>query len=171
MEDTESFKQWLQNFGASVLYSPKISIFSGDTKDTSFDLWKYEVSCLLSEKTYSRDALKQALCECLKGEAAKIVMRMGPSATLEELLEKNGRYLWHCGGRRDTSGSVLLVMLYKNLMKMLPHGVVVSRICLKKSEVRLKIEQEYGLNPNIESNKQRIKQVSCKTACRRGHWS
>ena len=42
---------------------------------------------------------------------------------------------------------------------------------LEKSEVRLKIEQEYGLNPNIESNKQRIKQVSCKTACRRGHWS
>ena len=101
-EDTESFKQWLQNFGdydsdkgsASVLYSPKISIFSGDTKDTSFDLWKYEVSCLLSEKTYY--AIKQALCKCLKGEAAKIAMRMGPSATLEQLLEKNGRYLWHC---------------------------------------------------------------------------
>ena len=103
LEDTESFKQWLQNFGdsdsdkgsASVLYSPKISIFSGDTKDTSFDLWKYEVSCLLSEKTYRRDAIKKALCKYLKGEAAKIAMRTGPSATLEELLEKNGRYLWH----------------------------------------------------------------------------
>ena len=215
LEDTESFKHWLQNFGdsesdkgsASVLYSPKISIFSGDTKDTSFDLWKYEVSCLLSEKTYSRDAIKQALRKSLKGEAAKIAMRMGPSATLEELLEKmEGIYgtvevgetllaqfynasqkpnedvaSWGCRvedllekvrDRGQVKGVDMAEMLRTRFWAGLKQSIKnvcghIYESCTDFDKLRVslrRIEQEYGLNPNIESNKQKVKQVSCKTA-------
>ena len=70
---------------------PRIATFSGDPGakgDTSFDLWKYEVQCLLKDKLHSREAVAQAVRKPLRGEAGRIGMRMGTDATVEKLIDK-----------------------------------------------------------------------------------
>ena len=70
---------------------PRIATFSGDPGskgDTSFDLWKYEVQCLLKDKLHSREAVAQAVRKSLRGEAGRIGMRMGTDATVEKLIDK-----------------------------------------------------------------------------------
>lgn len=66
-------------------YIPKLSIFSGDPSrsDVSYDVWKYEVECLINEE-YSEKVIFQAI----RRKASKIAMRLGPDATLDEILEK-----------------------------------------------------------------------------------
>lgn len=97
LDDPDSFKSWMENYGhddqskgavSQVLYSPKISVFSGEAKDANFDLWLYEVKCLMQESSYSTDTIKQAVRKSLRGEPAKIAMRLGPTGSLTELLAK-----------------------------------------------------------------------------------
>ena len=70
-------------------YIPKISNFSGDgsKQDSSYDLWRYEVECLRKEK-YSDSVIAQSIRRSLRGDAGRVVMRLGPEATIQEMLEK-----------------------------------------------------------------------------------
>lgn len=68
---------------------PRLSTFSGDPTakgDAQFDLWMYEVECLLREGVHSQETVKQAMRKALKGNAARIVMRKGTDATCQEIL-------------------------------------------------------------------------------------
>ena len=56
--------------------------------DTTFDLWKYEVQCLLLEATHPQGVIVHAIWKSLKGEAGKIAMRLGANAEVTKLLEK-----------------------------------------------------------------------------------
>ncbi|XP_067654078.1 uncharacterized protein [Haliotis asinina] len=69
---------------------PKLPLFSGDFqgKDTSFDLWTYEVDCLLKSTNYTPDVMDQAIRHSLKGEAARVAMRLGSKASTQDLLNK-----------------------------------------------------------------------------------
>ncbi|KAK3098932.1 hypothetical protein FSP39_024397 [Pinctada imbricata] len=68
---------------------PKISTFSGDTtkQDTSYDLWRYEVDCLVKEK-YSEAVIAQAIRRSLRGDAGKVAMRLGSDAKVNQILDK-----------------------------------------------------------------------------------
>ena len=108
----EQFAQWLEEYqkgakpklknetpvmeGASALSAssqilekhPRLPTFSGDKKgETNFDLWKYEVQCLLKDN-YSETAISQAIRRSLKGDAARIVMVLGPDANITDILSK-----------------------------------------------------------------------------------
>ena len=69
---------------------PRIPVFTGEnTKgELSFDLWKYEVKCLLMDKTYSPDIIASAVKKSLRGEAGRVAMRSGPAASTADLMEK-----------------------------------------------------------------------------------
>ncbi|KAL5007503.1 hypothetical protein ScPMuIL_016309 [Solemya velum] len=71
---------------------PRVSVFNGEKpvgkNDTGFDMWRYEVKCLLAEKVHSRDSIFQAVRRSLRGEAGRIAMRLGPTADLNDLLHK-----------------------------------------------------------------------------------
>lgn len=70
---------------------PRISFFSGEPdakSDTSFELWKYEVTCLMNDQTYSPDIVLHAVRKSLKGEAALIVMRLGVHARVSDIIDK-----------------------------------------------------------------------------------
>jgi len=70
-------------------YKPKISNFGGTTKDCiSFDVWKYEVECYLQDKSFNTAEILDSVRRSLKGDAAKVVMRLGPTAGIEEILKK-----------------------------------------------------------------------------------
>jgi hypothetical protein len=70
---------------------PRISVFSGDCSkpsDTTYDLWKYEVKCLMADKIYSSAAVASAVRRSLKGKAGNVVMRLGPHADVIDILVK-----------------------------------------------------------------------------------
>ena len=69
---------------------PRVVLFSGEAKGdhASFDLWKYEVKSLLTEQMYPTEAIYQAARKSLRGEAARVAMRLGPSGHISSLLDK-----------------------------------------------------------------------------------
>lgn len=71
-------------------HQPRISAFSGKDSEATYDLWKYEVSCLQADKSYKDSSILEAIRRSLRGEAARVAMRLrvGPSVTLTELLAK-----------------------------------------------------------------------------------
>ena len=74
---------------------PKLPQFSGtDAKgDTSYQVWKYEVTCLLKEKIYPDAHILQAIRRSLKGEARESLLSAGETASSEDVLKKlNGIY-------------------------------------------------------------------------------
>lgn len=75
---------------ASITQPPRLSYFSGEGAkgEATFDLWKYEVDCLVKEGGHTTETILQGIRRSLKGEAARIAMRLGANAKLETLLEK-----------------------------------------------------------------------------------
>lgn len=70
---------------------PRLSTFSGDESnraDASFDLWKYEVTCLLEGKLHSEETIRQSIRRSLRGQAARVAMHLGPLADSSEILRK-----------------------------------------------------------------------------------
>uniref|UniRef100_A0A8W8HMI0 Uncharacterized protein n=1 Tax=Magallana gigas TaxID=29159 RepID=A0A8W8HMI0_MAGGI len=71
----------------------KISFFSGDSKsDASYDVWRYEVECLLNE-SYKPETISHAIRRSLKGEASRVVMHLGAGAStrLDSLIREGDR--------------------------------------------------------------------------------
>ena len=76
-----------------VVYSPKLSYFSGtgDSKDTPYEVWKFEVMNLLLEVReghYSEQEVTTAVKKSLRAEAGKVAMRLGVHASVNEILTK-----------------------------------------------------------------------------------
>lgn len=71
---------------------PKFSVFSGDEhkakSEATFEEWKYEVNCIQKEGTYREEAIAQAIRKSLTGQAKRVLLPMGTSPTVEEILSK-----------------------------------------------------------------------------------
>lgn len=89
----------------------RISCFSGESKpkggEVGFEAWKYEVTCLAKDEACSSEILARLVRRSLRGEAAQIILSLGPEATTPEIVTKlEGFY-----GTLE-SGAVLLQQLY-----------------------------------------------------------
>lgn len=65
--------------------------FSGDEMakgDCKYDLWRYEMDCLVKEHTHSEETLRHVIRRSLKGEAAHVLKRMGANPSVEKILDK-----------------------------------------------------------------------------------
>lgn len=123
LQSKEKFQKWLLDFstgakpksdGATASAStqdkspntyqtPRLPNFSGDKKgDATFDLWKYEVECLCKDK-YSDATITQAIRRSVRGEAARVIMRLGADAKVDDILYK----LESIFGTIDTKSSIL----------------------------------------------------------------
>lgn len=70
------------------LHAPKLPVFSGDKKgDTSYDLWRYEVKCLMKDDV-SAATILQSIRRSLRSGASRVLMRLGTDASIEEILHK-----------------------------------------------------------------------------------
>ena len=69
---------------------PSISSFSGNSsiKNENFDNWKYEVQCLLIGNQYNPEAIAEAVRRSLKGEASRVVQRLGVRTSVPSMLTK-----------------------------------------------------------------------------------
>lgn len=76
-----------------VQYSyPKFTIFSGEEPkpktEATYEEWAYEVNCIRKEDVHLEYKLAQAIRKSLRGQAKRVVMPLGTSATVEEMLVK-----------------------------------------------------------------------------------
>lgn len=72
-----------------TLSSPRILILSGEEKnDSSFEVWKFEVKCILRENNYSTPILLQSIRNSLKRKARSLLLSMSDEATPEMIIDK-----------------------------------------------------------------------------------
>ncbi|CAG2185179.1 unnamed protein product [Mytilus edulis] len=69
---------------------PRISNFSGNnTKgETSYELWRYEVTGLMADKLYDQENINYAVRRSLKGDAGMVAMHLGAKASIPDILHK-----------------------------------------------------------------------------------
>ena len=69
---------------------PKMPPFSGENKggEVTFDVWKYEVKCLLREGCYSKPIVQQAMRNSLRGKARSLLVTLPEQASPQAMLEK-----------------------------------------------------------------------------------
>lgn len=77
----------------SVLASmriPQLPPFSGENQkgDVSFEVWKYELHCLIRDAVYPNTLILLAVRRSLKGRARDILLTVGESATPSDILAK-----------------------------------------------------------------------------------
>lgn len=68
---------------------PRIPIFSGEEKsEVNFDVWKYEVRCIIREGNYSDIILRQSIRGSLKGKARSLLLSLSDDATPSQIIDK-----------------------------------------------------------------------------------
>ena len=71
---------------------PRIPFFTGSAptkaEHVSFEVWQYEVNCLLKSKRYEEHILLQAMRYSLRGDASKVAVRLGEDVTVSQMLER-----------------------------------------------------------------------------------
>ena len=145
-----------------LLHTPKILTFSGDGKDSesTFDSWKFEIFTLLREGTYSEHTIATAAKKSLRGEASKLVQRLGVSVKIHEMLD---RLQLMYGRVEDTSD--LLAEFHKATQE--PNESVSSWCCrledllhralnddpniISKTEETLRLKFYSGLRPALKN--------------------
>lgn len=83
---TEDARRWKR----SEIVIPKLPSFSGKTEvnSTPFEVWRYDVECIMREQVHSPEVINESIRRSLKGEAAKVLVRLGPNASPQEVLNK-----------------------------------------------------------------------------------
>ena len=74
----------------STYQHPRISTFCGESgkSDVSWDCFKFEIEALLVEGIYSKEQILQGIRRAVRGEVAEIVRRLGPGASVREVMCK-----------------------------------------------------------------------------------
>lgn len=116
------------------IQQPRISIYTGvNTRgELAFDLWKYEVKCLLRDKSYSSDVIVSIIRKSLRGK------KLAKSPCGQDLqlglvtLQTNLRALI-VPQNHGKAFQLNFIVLNSNQMKMLSNGDVDQRISLAKS--------------------------------------
>ena len=104
---------------------PRVSQFSGDVAakgEVSYDVWKFEVNCLVKGKLYTPEAIALGVRKSVKGEAGRVLMHIGEEAKVTDILEKFDKIFGTV-----VSGETLLQQFYSEYQK--PNESVASWGC------------------------------------------
>ena len=69
---------------------PQLPFFSGEEQkgDVSFEVWKFELNCLIKESVYPDSLILQAIRKSLRGKSRDILLTLGESASPSIILNK-----------------------------------------------------------------------------------
>lgn len=68
---------------------PKLPEFAGDeTIDCAFDMWRYDVNCLIRNQVYPDHVILEAIRKSLKGKARTVLLHLGEGATVFDILRE-----------------------------------------------------------------------------------
>lgn len=74
---------------------PQLSQFSGEGQkgDCTFEVWRYDVNCLLRGHMYPEHAILEAIRKSLKGKARTVLLHLGELANINDIMtELEGLY-------------------------------------------------------------------------------
>jgi len=60
----------------------------GHHKEATFEPWKYEILTLLREGSFSEKTITTSANKCLRGEAAKVIQRLGVDPLIGQILDR-----------------------------------------------------------------------------------
>lgn len=90
MELREREKRLMQKEAPTASEFPKFSSFSGEDPrpklEVSYEEWVYEVRCILNSRVHAEYKMAQAIRRSLRGQAKKVLIPLGTSATVDEML-------------------------------------------------------------------------------------
>ena len=69
---------------------PKLPNFSGEDQknDVNYDVWRYQLKCLVLENAVTESVLLQAIRKSLRGTAREILVSIGTTASVDDILNK-----------------------------------------------------------------------------------
>ena len=75
---------------ASSMREPQLPPFSGENQkgDVSFEVWKYELLCCISDAIYANALILQAVRRLLSGRARETLLTVDSTATPSDILSK-----------------------------------------------------------------------------------
>ena len=79
-------------------HQPRLSIFYGDTDvltkgEATYEQWRFEIKGLIHDKSYKMEVIQQAIRRSVRGEASRILRRIGYDADIKEIIQKfDGSY-------------------------------------------------------------------------------
>ena len=118
---------------------PKIPIFSGaipaKQDHVPFEVWHYELKCLIQQKRFSEAAILNAARMSLRGDASRVAVRLGTEVTLQQLVDK----MKHLFGTID-SGEELLARFYSATQT--PDESVVAWSCRLEDLMETAIQEQ-----------------------------
>ena len=89
MNKVADIKQVVDSLSHNI---PRITYFSGvdpvPKGEASFDLWKYEVSCLIKSKAYSEAVITPAIRRSLRAQAQRVLVPLGFTGSSTEIIHK-----------------------------------------------------------------------------------
>ena len=67
---------------------PKLPQFSGDSQkgDSEFDVWRYDLNCLIHSGVYPQHVLLEAIRTSLKGRARTVLLHLGELASVADIM-------------------------------------------------------------------------------------
>lgn len=76
------------SFGVSHSRIPKLPQFSGENRpgDCEFEVWKYDLHCLIRGRMYPDHILHEAIRNSLKGKARTVLLHLGEWATISDII-------------------------------------------------------------------------------------
>ena len=74
------------------MFFPKFTPFSGEDPkpkgEASYEEWRYEVNCIQRDKMYSKYVIGQAIRKSLRGQAKRVLLPSGVTATIEDIMDR-----------------------------------------------------------------------------------
>lgn len=90
-DGSQSLLQSLAELNIKVNNRPRLPHFRGGLASSgdhaAYDVWRFDLECILQEQ-HSDSDVSDAIRQSLKGEAAKVAMRLGPHASTADLIKK-----------------------------------------------------------------------------------
>jgi hypothetical protein len=56
--------------------------------DCAFDLWRYEINCLIRNGVYPEHILLESIRKSLKGKAHTVLLHLGEDASVQDILSE-----------------------------------------------------------------------------------
>ena len=69
---------------------PKLPQFSGEAQkgDSDFDVWRYDLTCLIHSGVYQQHILLEAIRQSLKGRARSVLLHLGELASVSDIMSE-----------------------------------------------------------------------------------
>ena len=88
MQSYLSSKPFMADTNNGNVKVPKLSDFNGETKGDEFDIWAYEVNCLLRSNKYPDHIILEAIRRSLKGRAKSVLLHLGEKASVQDVMSE-----------------------------------------------------------------------------------